>query len=222
MTVTLVFLAVLMAAFAGWLISQSVNVKPWVAASPEAVRAHHWPAGLTAPRIALVVFLAVVTSLFALGVSAYLSRMEYGVDWEPVPEPGLLWLNTGVLVLASVALQTAWKAARQGNGVRLMRWLAAGGLLTVAFIAGQLIVWRGLADAGYYVASNPANAFFYLLTGLHALHLLGGLIAWTRPLVRLSRGGAPGEVLGAVELCAVYWHYLLAIWAALFAILLYS
>lgn len=222
MTVTLVFLAILMAAFAGWLISQSVNVKPWVPASPEAVRTHHWPASLTAPRVALLVFLAVVTSLFALGVSAYLSRMEYGVDWRPVPEPGLLWLNTGVLVLASVALQTAWNAARRGNGKRLVRWLAAGGVLTVAFIGGQLLVWRELADAGYYVASNPANAFFYLLTGLHALHLLGGLAAWTRPVTRVLRGGSPQEVLGAVELCAVYWHYLLAIWAVLFAMLLYS
>jgi cytochrome c oxidase subunit 3 len=221
-TVTLVFLALLMAAFAGWLISQSVNVKPWVAESAQGTRAHHWPSGLTAPRVALAVFLAVATSLFALGVSAYMTRMEYGVDWTPVPEPGLLWVNTGILLLASVALQSAWRAAGRNEPLRLARRLTAGGVLTLAFVGGQYLVWRQLGDAGYYVAANPANAFFYLLTGLHALHLLGGLVAWSRPMARIVRGASPSRVLGAVELCAVYWHYLFIIWAGLFFMLLTS
>lgn len=222
MTVSLVFLVLLMAAFAGWLISQSINVRPWVAESADSRQSHHWPSGLSAPRLGLVVFLAVATSLFALSVSAYLSRMEYGTDWAPVPEPALLWVNTGLLLLASIALQGAWNAAGRGDPRRTVRRLAAGGLLSLAFVGGQYLVWRQLAAAGFYVDANPANAFFFLLTGLHAAHLLGGLVAWSWPLARLVRGSSAGRQLAAVELCTVYWHYLFIVWVALFAILLSS
>lgn len=222
MTVILAFLVVLMALFAGWLISQSVNVRPWVAQSAQGERPHHWPQGLTAARMGLGVFLAVATSLFALCVSAYVGRMAHGSDWAMAPLPGMLWVNSGVLVLASVGLQGAWNAARAHRHGAVLWRLAAGGLLSVGFIAGQYLVWQQLAAAGYYADTNPAHAFFYLLTGLHALHLLGGLAAWAGPLARLLRGATTAEVEGAVELCALYWHYLLLVWLALFALLLAS
>ncbi|GGX79848.1 cytochrome-c oxidase [Litchfieldella qijiaojingensis] len=221
MTITLIVLALMMAVFVGWLFSQSINVRPWIA---ETSRARPLPRiippSVTAPRVGLVVFLAVVTSVFALSISAYIMRMEMGTDWRSVPEPGLLWLNTGVLVLASVALQTAWHAAKHGKRPLLRRTLVAGGILTVAFVIGQLVVWRQLSAAGYYMTANPANAFFYLLTALHALHLLGGLVAWGRALNKLYGGAELARVRAGVELCAVYWHFLLLVWAVLFGLVL--
>ncbi|MAF48028.1 MAG: hypothetical protein CMM10_07190 [Rhodospirillaceae bacterium] len=97
-----------------------------------------------------------------------------------------------------------------------------GGVLTFAFLAGQLFVWRQLADLGYYADSNSANAFFYLLTALHGLHMLGGLVAWWRSISRLRRGGSVADLRLSVELCTVYWHYLLLIWLILFGLLLMS
>jgi cytochrome c oxidase subunit 3 len=137
-----------------------------------------------------------------------------------VPEPGLLWLNTGVLILTSVAMQWTRAAANRGqtDGVRI--GLVAGGVLTFVFLAGQLVVWQQLNASGYYVAANPANAFFYLLTALHALHLLGGLVAWGKTTARVWRGVAVREVRESVELCTLYWHYLLLVWLVLFALLL--
>ena len=224
MTVTLVFLALLMAGFVAWLLVQSINVRPWVAESGKAGRTAYLPSGATAPRVALAVFLAVVTSIFALTISAYLMRMGHGAghhsDWKPLPEPGLLWVNTGILLLGSIALQLAWGAAKRGNKEALQLSLLAGGACTIAFIGGQYLVWQQLNAAGNYLSGNPANSFFYLLTALHALHLLGGLVAWGRILMGVQAGATPSQVRGSVELCAIYWHFLFAVWLALFALLL--
>lgn len=224
MTVTLVFLALLMAGFVAWLLAQSINVRPWVAESSKTEHVPHLPEGATAPRVALAVFLAVVTSLFALTISAYLMRMGHGhghgSDWRVLPEPGMLWVNTGILLLGSIALQLAWGAAKRGNREILQLGLMAGGICTIAFIGGQYLVWQQLSAAGYYLTGNPANSFFYMLTALHALHLLGGLVAWGRILVTVQGGAKLPQVLGRIELCAIYWHFLFAVWLALFALLL--
>ncbi|MGH8055811.1 MAG: cytochrome c oxidase subunit 3, partial [Candidatus Entotheonellia bacterium] len=154
-----------------------------------------------------------------LFISAYAMRMTMG-DWSPMPKPGLLWLNTAVLIVTSVAMQWTRAAANRGqvDGVRI--GLMAGGVLTFAFLAGQLVVWQQLNASGYFVTANPANSFFYLLTALHGLHLLGGLVAWGRTTARVWRGAEVGEVRLSVELCTVYWHYLLLVWLVLFALLL--
>lgn len=223
MTITLVFLALLMAAFTGWLLSQTFNVRPWAAQSAGDTTPGadgRLPEGATAGRVGLVVFLAVVASLFALSVSAYMMRMEVGTDWRVLPTPALLWANSVILVLASVFLQLAWNAARSSNAGRLRGTMIAGGVCTLAFVAGQYVVWLQLQAGGYYITGNPATAFFYLLTGLHALHLVGGLFAWGRTMRRIRAGQSMDTIRASVELCALYWHFLLLVWVGLFALLL--
>ncbi|EPC04307.1 hypothetical protein L861_03020 [Litchfieldella anticariensis FP35 = DSM 16096] len=220
MTITLILLALIMVTFVGWLFSQSINVKPWVAETGKTQLPSPVPHFFTAPRVGLMVFLAVVTSVFALSISAYMMRMEMSGDWRSVPEPGLLWLNTASLVLASVVLQIAWRAATHGNRQRLQRFLIMGGVLTIVFVLGQFVVWQQLSAGGYYMATNPANAFFYMLTALHALHLLGGLAAWGRTVARLRGGAGLARVRASVELCTLYWHFLLVVWIAVFGLIL--
>ena len=220
MSITLVFLAAMMATLVVWLVRQTVNVKPWVAETQVAGAPTDGVASLPAVKIGLVVFLAVVTSLFALFMSAYSMRMGYP-DWRSMPEPDLLWLNTGVLILSSVGMQWAWSAAKrdQADGVRF--GLMAGGVCAVAFVAGQLLAWQQLTASGYFMVSNPANAFFYVITALHALHLLGGLVAWGMTVSKVWwRGFDASQVRLSVELCAVYWHFLLVVWLILFGLLL--
>ena len=99
--------------------------------------------------------------------------------------------------------------------------MLAGGIFAVAFLAGQLLAWRQLQAAGYYAAGNPATAFFYLLTAVHGLHLLGGLFVWGRVVARTwGRDATVGAARLSVELCTVYWHYLLVVWLVLFGLLL--
>ena len=208
-----------MATVVWWLFRQTINVRPWIEQRP--IDNVHGDGALSLPpvKVGLGVFLAVATSLFALLISAYYMRMA-GPDWTTLAVPKGLWLNTGALLLSSVAMQWTRSAARRGriDGVRI--GLITGGVFTFCFLAGQLWVWQQLNASGYFVASNPANAFFYLLTALHGLHLLGGLWVWGKTTAKVSRGAEVGKVRLSVELCTVYWHYLLLIWLVLFALLL--
>jgi cytochrome c oxidase subunit 3 len=217
MTFTLVFLALLMAALIGWLVLQSVNVQPWVAQAG-AQDVHGAVLARPAAKTALWVFLAVATSLFALFISAYAMRISF-VDWMPLPRPRLLALNTAVLVLASVAMQWAVYAARRRDTQGVRGGLLAGGALTFAFVAGQLAVWMQLSDAGYFVATSAATGFFYLLTAVHGLHVLGGLVGWSRTAARAWRPGSAASLTLSVEMCAIYSHFLLIAWVVLFAVL---
>ena len=226
MSVTLVFLAVLMGAVVWWLLKQTFNVRPWVSdqltssVRDEGIRSVLTATPLPSIKLGLGVFLAVATSLFALFISAYSIRMEYE-DWRPLPEPALLWINSGILLGSSVFLQMAWNAVRREDAAGVRRGILLGGALAVAFIIGQLMVWSQLSGSGYLLTSNPANAFFYLLTAVHALHLVGGLFALGRSVKRVWGGEEDRESIETgVELCAVYWHYLLVIWAVLFGLLL--
>lgn len=216
MTIGLVFLTLLMAVIVWWLLRQTINVQPWHAHA--VVHEAHAGTARPAMKTALWVFLGVASSLFVLFVSAYAMRLGLA-DWNPLPRPRLLMLNTAVLVGASLAMEWTVHAARRGDAERVRRGLWAGGLLSIGFIAGQLMVWKQLGDAGYLVSTNAATAFFYLFTAVHGLHVLGGLVAWGRAVLRVWRGAQPAAVRLGVELCATYWHYLLGVWVVLYALL---
>jgi cytochrome c oxidase subunit 3 len=94
------------------------------------------------------------------------------------------------------------------------------GLFALAFLTGQLWVWQHLRQLGYLVASNPANSFFFLLTGLHGLHLMGGLVAWVVVLARARHPVSFAKARANVDLCALYWHFLFVVWLVLFALLM--
>jgi cytochrome c oxidase subunit 3 len=218
--ITVVFLAFLAAIAGWWLAQQRLTSKPWLeeGSVPEASLPGESP--VPAAKVGLGVFLAVVGSLFALFFSAYMMRMHMATDWRPLPAPKLLWLNTAVLALSSLALHRAQMAARRGQNEATRAALLAGGAGALAFLAGQLLAWRELAAAGYFVASNPANSFFYVITAVHGLHLLGGLVALGRTIAEVWGGAEPDQARLHVELCAAYWHFLLLVWLAFFALLL--
>jgi len=218
-TLTLVFLAIIMATVIGWLLRQTLNTQPWEANDPVENQPGRGVINIDPAKVGLISFIAVVTSLFALFLSAYLMRMKLG-DWRPLAEPNVLWLNTVILVLASVAFQVTRNAATRGQRRTVKVGLVVGGVCTSLFLLGQLFAWQQLNASGYFLAGNPANSFFYLLTALHGLHLLGGMWVWGRTSLRLFTGADARNVRLSVELCAVYWHYLLLVWIGLFALLL--
>lgn len=216
MTIGFVLLSLLMGTIVWWLWRQTLNVQPWQALPP-VYTARGTPARPPI-KTALWVFLAVATSLFGLFISAYAMRLSF-VDWSPLPQPRLLQLNTALLVAASLAMEWAVFAARRADAAAVRKGLWAAGALSFGFLAGQLVVWQQMAGAGVFLSSSAASAFFYLLTAVHGLHVLGGLVAWARASLRAHRADDPGRLRLAVELCAIYWHFLLAVWVVVFALL---
>ena len=169
-------------------------------------------------KVALIMFMTVVTVLFSLFTVTYYLRMSLG-DWVPVASPPLLWLNTALLVISSILFQRAQFMLKKSPEANIKAVFSIGGVFALAFIFGQLVVWQQLNERGLYVASNPANTFFYLLTGLHVLHLLGGLWVWARTSLLLLSKEPDSKMALSIELCTMYWHFLLLIWIVMFAIL---
>lgn len=196
-----------------------ITTKPWEHAGEMEGLHDSLDNGYATSRTGLLLLLAVITSFFSLFMITYYARSQFP-DWEVLADPRILWVNTAVLVLASIALQLASNAAKQNKTGAMRNALIAGAVLTLVFIAGQFIAWDQLVTAGYYAAANPANAFFYLFTGLHALHLFGGMWFMVRLGFRMKQAGQGEKALQSVTLCATYWHYLLIVWLVLFTLLL--
>jgi cytochrome c oxidase subunit 3 len=193
-----------------------LTTKPWEATGELPLLQRH--SNQQNKRAALKVFLGVVTVVFTLLIVAYAGRMAYE-DWRPAPQIRLMWANTLVLFLGSLGLELAQYAVRRGQHKLLLRSLLAAGLCTLLFLMGQAQAWRELGALVYFDVTNPAIAFFYLITGLHGLHLLGGLVVWGQTLVRLWGGFELEKVRHSVELCTLYWHFLLLVWLVLFGLL---
>lgn len=173
-------------------------------------------------KVGLRLFMAVVTVVFSLMIIVYSDRMMFH-DWDTLADPWLLWVNTAMLILSSVALQWALVSARQGQTARMKTGLLVGGAYALAFIGGQILVWQSIANSEFMAMKNPAIGFFYLLTSAHVVHILGGVVALGRTLIKMWSGKTTeARLLLSVELCAFYWHYLLAVWLVLFGLLLFT
>jgi cytochrome c oxidase subunit 3 len=170
-------------------------------------------------QLGLWLFMGVVTVLFSLFAIAYLMRMALP-DWRALPfVPWQLWLSTALLAASSAALQAARGAARRGRKAGLELAFGGATVAALAFIAVQLWAWQQMTALDYPVRANPANSFFYLITGLHGLHVAGGLAAAAIVGVRLARGAGLARLGASLGLCAQYWHFLLALWLAVFGLL---
>ena len=197
---------------------KSITTKPW---ERKGVIGGLEPEGAFASpneKVALSLFLVVASVVFSLFTVGYFLRMELP-DWRPLSEPSQLWLNTGLLIVSSILFQWARNITKSNSDKNLRLAFLGGGIFAIFFIAGQLMTWGNLQSAGYFMTSNPANAFYYLLTGLHALHLLGGLWVWSKSSIRLLSGEDALKLKLSVELCTLYWHFLLIVWFILFALL---
>jgi cytochrome c oxidase subunit 3 len=222
MNVTLLFVALAGAILIWFALLSKLKSKSWLA---KGVISEDGITAVPPQRVGLWLFLGVVTSLFSLFMIIYSERATFP-DWRPIVDPQLLWFNTALLVVASIALQRARNAANRNALSSIRTNLSIGGIFTIGFLIGQVIAWRELTGTGHFFATNPADAFFYLLTGLHGLHLLGGLYVWAKTMTNAWHAPDPDDIRPAaalklsVQLCSFYWHYLLLLWLLLFYLLL--
>jgi cytochrome c oxidase subunit 3 len=143
--------------------------------------------------------------LFIALTSAYVVRKGLDPGWHAIQRPGLLWINTVVLLASSLTIERARRAGAAA------RWLLVTLLLGLVFLGGQLVVWSQLSAQGVYLSTNPHSSFFYLLTGLHGLHLAGGIAALSYLVFRHRPQ--------LVDVTAIYWHFMDGLWVYLFVLL---
>lgn len=212
---------------------KQLSEKPWLVTGPEGnstslSSAKNWSAAKTA----LVFFMLVVTVLFFLITITFLSRSQYpdftalaGAPWLPFSNPITLWVNSALLLIASISMQVAMHRSNESHRMTIITLLSAA-CFSCLFLVGQLSVWIELTNNGYGVNQNPANSYFYLFTGVHALHLVGGFVVLTRSAAVFIKknGDSTNEsrlrkLKASLRLCAMYWHYLFVVWMLLFALL---
>ncbi len=197
----------------------TLSVKPWTKAQVLIDDQHQgYSFALPKASLGLRVFLGVVTVLFMLMIVAYGDRMA-AEDWRPTPQISLLWFNTALLILGSAALQMALIGSETGRLNWLYRGVIAGGIFTLGFLAGQIFAWEQLSQLPTFSITNPAIAFFYMITVAHALHMAGGIIALGRTAKQLWRDGDTKALRLSLGRCTLYWHYLLIVWLVLFGLL---
>ena len=198
-----------------------LSQKPWEAAQA-AIDNNHDGKTLASSKAKLGVrtIMIVSTVIFSLFVVSYSDRMLVH-DWKSLNEPWLLWINTIILIFTSFVFHKAKVLSEKNDFEKTKNTLLLVGFLSFAFITGQLLVWQHFISIGQYVSTNPANAFFYLLTALHGLHLLGGLFFWGRATTKLFADNFNViKTKQAIELCAIYWHFLLIVWFILFGLMI--
>ena len=163
--------------------------------------------------------------LFVALTSAYIVRSASANDWKPLAIPKVLWLSTTLILISSVTIEVSRHFLKRQRDARYRQWLVLTTVLGLGFLASQVLAWRQLVRQGAYLASNPYNSFFYLFTGAHGLHLLGGILALSYLLMRTTkkRATVDGELrrVGAADAVTIYWHFMDVLWVGLFALLMF-
>ena len=169
-------------------------------------------------RIGIFVSLASIAMLFTSLSSAYIVRSGVTYDWYPIAVPRVMFGSTALLLLGSVSIEIARRKLKQSLSGAYSKYLLLTLLLGLGFLVSQLISWRQLAAQGLYISTHPHSSFFYVLTGMHAVHLIGGL-AWFGVVLAQVRRMAltPGE--DGLRLFATYWHFLSGLWVYLLVLL---
>jgi len=174
--------------------------------------------------LALALAMAGITTLFLVLIAVWLLLRRPAPDWPlsaPAPAVHFLWISTSLLLASSAAVERAARMARAlvSPRVEVRRWLALGVALGIAFVCAQVLLWRTLWSSGNVPASSGYAAVFFAFTGLHALHVVGGLLFLGATAHALGKPN--GEVIqrGRVRLGALYWHFMGGIWLVLFVLL---
>ena len=194
-------------------------------------------------RLGIIVALTAVVMIFVSYSSAYIVRQGLPTldpatgtlvrDWLPLQLPNFLLVNTLVLLVSTLTMELArrqsirdalvsgqiYSSANSSSDSSHMPWLALTAILGLSFLAGQWLVWRELAAHGFYVATSPSSSFFYLLTGMHGIHLLGGILALLAAGAALLLRKSSASAAIVVDATAWYWHFMTFLWVYILCLL---
>jgi len=182
-----------------------------------------WPQSPSSRRYATAIALGIVSIVmfFMAMASAFIFLRATSNRWVPLHLPSLVWVNTVILLLSSVAMELARRRLALADVRQFRKFWSAATALGVLFLIGQLVAWRQFVLAGFYVATNQASSFFYIFTGLHGLHLLGGICALLYVSFRRFEKAKVSRSVAA-EVASYYWHFMDGLWIFLLALLYFG
>ncbi|HEY4656549.1 MAG TPA: cytochrome c oxidase subunit 3 [Cyclobacteriaceae bacterium] len=181
------------------------------------------PLSMHPKKFALWLFIGSVVMVFAALTSAYIVRQAEG-NWMVFDLPPLFWVNTGVILVSSVTVHWAYHSAKKDNLEMIKLALSITTILGIAFLVGQYLAWGQMVDSNVYFVNDRASAvsgsFVYVISGLHGLHIVSGIIFLFIVLVATYRYRIHSKNLAQLEMCITYWHFLGGLWLYLFLFLL--
>ncbi|HAH36768.1 MAG TPA: cytochrome oxidase subunit III [Algoriphagus sp.] len=177
------------------------------------------PISMHPKKFALWLFMVTVVMIFAALTSAYIVRQAEG-NWLDYELPNIFWVTSGIVVLSSVFLHFAYVSAKKDNISQLRIGMVGAVVLGLAFLVGQWYSWVALVDREVFFVGNPAGSFLYVFTGLHALHLISGVIFLIIVLISTFRYKVHSQSMNTMEMATTYWHFLGGLWIYLFMFLL--
>ncbi|MEZ2345909.1 heme-copper oxidase subunit III [Terriglobus sp. RCC_193] len=184
----------------------------------------------------LIFFMTLVSAFFVTKHAAHIDAYNHYVRiWIPITIPSILWLNTAVLLISSVTIEFArrsvfheidvmeeWLGLGSPTRRKALPWLIATTLLGAAFVWGQIVAWRQLAVQHIFYSGNPSSRFFYLITGVHGIHLILGILMLVTAIVGLRSLKSIQSRQIMVDSTSWYWHAMGILWIFLFALLLWG
>ncbi len=174
---------------------------------------------MNARKFALWLFIISVTMVFASLTSAYIVKKSEG-NWLIIEFPELFNITSVLIVISSISMHFSYLAARRDNLLNIRLGLVITGLLAIGFVVGQYFAWDKLVEQDVYFVGNPAGSFIYVFTGLHVLHLAGGLIFLFVVLFKAYTYKVHSRNLLSIEMCTTYWHFLGGLWLYLYIFLI--
>jgi cytochrome c oxidase subunit III len=171
-------------------------------------------------RLAMWLAIASISVLFIAPTTAYVILIT-GKKWTPLPIPWPIWMSTIALLASSATLELASRALRSDLKEQFKKWLWITTVLGITFLFGQVLAWQHLVAQKVYLQSRQHSTFFFLLTALHGIHLLGGIFAMFYVVVGALRNRFSAEKRTAVDVTALYWHFMDLLWIYLFLLLFF-
>lgn len=177
------------------------------------------PISMHPKKFALWLFMVTVVMVFAGLTSAYIVRQAEG-NWLEYDLPVIFWINSGIVILSSLFLHFAYLSAKRDNLNMVKMGMTLAVLTGIAFLVGQWYSWIAMVDREVFFVGNPSGSFLYVFTGLHAIHLMSGVIFLIIVLISSFRYEVHSKSLISMEMAITYWHFLAGLWLYLFMFLL--
>jgi len=174
--------------------------------------------GMNPSKFIVWLFIVSIVMLFAALTSAYVVKQSEG-NWLNFNLPGMFWITTIIIVTSSITMQMALRAVRNDNFAKLKIFLIMTAILGLIFLIGQYQSWKQLVGMDVFFVGNPAGSFLYVLTGLHGIHIISGIIFLLIMIFSSFRLKVHSKKMVKIEMCTTYWHFLGGLWLYLFLFL---